>query len=177
MSSLSFLVTQAVSGMVMSHGVDHKPNQILIGYSQKFCTTIALAYFSGRIDCRSTFCGWVGVHVSLLVVCRVSHCTEETRVWVKSLCSHQLNHCMFREPCRCCPQQWGPIVSCKRTTLCFSVILGCLGIFMGHSWPTTQLNVTQSVHWHKRCLVETPYPLLLEVLTRITLIDSRKFQV
>jgi hypothetical protein len=123
------------------------------------------------------FCGWVGVHVSLLVVCRVSHCTEETRVWVKSLCSHQLNHCMFREPCRCCPQQWGPIVSCKRTTLCFSVILGCLGIFMGHSWPTTQLNVTQSVHWHKRCLVETPYPLLLEVLTRITLIDSRKFQV
>ena len=147
------------------------------GYPTSSTWPLSMYILHARWIVVQRFCGWVGVHVSLLVVCRVSHCTEETRVWVKSLCSHQLNHCMFREPCRCCPQQWGPIVSCERTTLCFSVILGCLGIFMGHSWPTTQLNVTQSVHWHKRCLVETPYPLLLEVHTRITLIDSRKFQV
>lgn len=64
-SSLSFLITQAVSGMVLSHGVGHKPNQILVGYSQTVCVTIALTYFSVRTDYRSTFCGWVGVCVPL----------------------------------------------------------------------------------------------------------------
>ena len=30
-----------------------KSNQLFIGYSHKFCSTIALAYLEGREDCRS----------------------------------------------------------------------------------------------------------------------------
>ena len=39
--------------LVLSQGVDLRLNQTLIGYSHKCYTTIVLAYFSGKTNCRS----------------------------------------------------------------------------------------------------------------------------
>lgn len=51
--------------------------------------------------------------------------------------------------------------------------LGCLMIFICYPWPTTQLKVTlvlplYALPGYKRWLVESLYPLLLGVFTRIT---------
>ena len=73
-----------------------KSNQTLDGYSDKLCTTIALAYISGSIDCRSKGLWLAGVYVSLLIACRVYSHTQYTRMYWWML---QLNLHMFKEFC------------------------------------------------------------------------------
>lgn len=87
---------------------------------------------------------------------------------------------MLNELCGCCLRQWISTVSFWRATLCPSISLDCLGISMETPWPTTQLNVTHFHHW-KPCLATNNGHFrhcilqLVEVLTRVTLLDSRKF--
>lgn len=38
----------------------------LVGHPHKFWSTIIPLYLVGRINCRSKFCGWVGVTISSL---------------------------------------------------------------------------------------------------------------
>lgn len=59
--------------------MDLQHNQTLVGYSHKFGATTALAYFAAGQTIGQGFCNWVGVHVSLSVVHKVTSYTEETR--------------------------------------------------------------------------------------------------
>lgn len=165
---------------VPSHEVGHKSNQTLIGYSHKFCTTIGLEYFAGSTDCRSIF-GCVGVHMPFLVACGTHSYTKETRTKGCEL------HTGTRTTSSCS-------MSCMGVILCSGAMLSVggeqpfdlaidwviWGIFMGPSWPTTQLNAPCSHNWKISLAVRDGQlrlliPSLLGVLIRITSIDSRKF--
>ena len=64
---------------VPSLGVGFKSSWVLVGYSHRFCATVALAYFTGRTNQR--FCVWVGVYIFLLVACRGPSHTKDTQEW------------------------------------------------------------------------------------------------
>lgn len=98
-----------------------------------------------------------------------------------ALCGSQINFSMFKELYGCCSQQWDPASSLQRTILCLSKRMSSLGICIRLPCPTTQLSTTQSYCW-KPCLETRDHQMrfhfpLLGVLTRITFIDSRKFQL
>lgn len=47
----------------MAQEVGLKSNHTLAGYSHKFCATTALAYFAGKAECSSKFCGCVDIYL------------------------------------------------------------------------------------------------------------------
>lgn len=68
------------------------------------------------------FCGWVGVHVSLVVACRVPYYTKITRV--KAPYRHQPTFCIFSE----LYGFFSISISLQRATLRVSSSRSCLGI-------------------------------------------------
>ena len=62
---------------VPSHGVGIKSSWTLISYFYTLCATVALAYFSGRTDCRSK---GLCLHFSFVSMQSAS-CTKDTRTW------------------------------------------------------------------------------------------------
>lgn len=78
---------------------------------------------------------------------------------------------------RVCPQQWGPNVSLQRTTLCqpglFADLHGTL--LINNSTESEPVLPLQALPGYKKWPVQASAPPLLEVLTWITLIDSRSF--
>lgn len=80
-------------------------NRISVGCSHSLGNTIALANHLSRIGqiCRSNAgCGWLGVHVSLLVLCRTPSFNKYNSHRVKALCRHRLDLSTLNELCRCC---------------------------------------------------------------------------
>ena len=94
-----------------------KSNQTLVGYSNNFYTFIALAYVSGRIDCRSKFL-WLGrsLHFSFGNLQSAFLYQGHWNIGVRALCRHQLNTSIFNELCSCCLQQWDLDVCLCKTT-------------------------------------------------------------
>lgn len=65
----------------------------------------------------------------------------------KLLCMSQLEFSMYNELCVCCPQQWEFVISLWRASYSLGNNFGCLVVFMGSLWSTTQLDIKHSWHW------------------------------
>lgn len=118
--------------------------------------------------------GWVGVHVSLVVACRVPYCTKIMRV--KASCRHQVSLSIFSELYGFYPWQWVPNISLQRATLWLSSSWSCLGISLetllgNNSIECDPVLPLETSPGSKRWPVEVPQPPLLGVLVGITFID------
>lgn len=152
----------------------------MIGHSHEFCAPLPRHIFQGGWIAGGGFCGWVGVRISLYIAYRpLAHAKERkmegwrlyASISLIPLCSVSCVNIVFGSRV--------PAVNFQRVASCPSISLGCWGIFTGLHCPTTQPNLPspplETLSGYRGWPFWTHYPLLLGVLTRITLTDSRKF--
>lgn len=117
--SLGYLIPGSLSPTqgqvwVPSRGMHLKSSHILVGCSHKFCDTIAIAYVAGRIALyikefvfRLVFMFSFGSMQSIFLY-------QRQQIGVIAPWKEQLNLSVFNELCRCCLQEWSPVVSLCR---------------------------------------------------------------
>lgn len=121
------------------------------------CATIALAYPAGSTLLQIEVWGWLAVHTSLLIACRVPSCNKDSGIQCRALWRHQLHVPMFSELCRCYPQQWGLAVSCGKRPMVLITVWIVWGFPLANNSIRFNPNpVLEALFGDKRWPVETP---------------------
>lgn len=91
---------------VSSYGVCFKSNQILVGFFQIFCTTIAPAHLVSRSP----------LHTEVFRAGSLCSTFQYHEYFMKDLVSHQISFSMFNELFRCCSNRVLPSAYDEKTT-------------------------------------------------------------
>lgn len=77
-------------------------------------------------------CSWVGVHIPLLVACRIPSCTKDTITQVEVPWRYQMEFFTFNDLFGYCAQPCCPTLRLWKANPYLRISQGCLDIFMGY---------------------------------------------